>query len=222
MARQSTTQAQTQTQAQPLTPITTREEWLRAFGELAQPVIEGASGVTLPEWRASCGFPFSHGKKNDDQLGQTFDAKQSRDGHAEIFVHPVLSEASAVAHVMVKQLLHAAMPEAGLSRVFQVAAGKLGFQAPFDVPTPTETTRAWISALLEELPAYPHARLEATAAPVLKPAKQTNRYVKTICTHCGYTARLSRKWLNEKGAPLCPDHGRMVIEMPGEDDTGEE
>lgn len=211
------------TQTQALSPITTREEWLKAFGELAQPVIEEAAGVTLPEWRASCGFPFAHGKRNDDQLGQTFDAKQSRDGHAEIFIHPVLSEASAVAHVMVKQLLHAALPEAGLSRTFQTAAGALGFIAPFETPTPTETTRAWINTLLDELPAYPHARLEATAAPVLKPAKQTNRYVKTECTHCGYTARVTRKWLNEKGAPLCPDHGRMEIVPPaGEEEPAAE
>jgi hypothetical protein len=36
-----------------------------------------------------------------------------------------------------------------------------------------------------------------------------SRLNKVCCETCGYTARVSRKWL-EVGAPHCPDHGAMV------------
>jgi hypothetical protein len=39
-----------------------------------------------------------------------------------------------------------------------------------------------------------------------------SRMVKVECSECGYVARVSRKWLEDKGAPRCgdEDHGRMV------------
>jgi len=38
-----------------------------------------------------------------------------------------------------------------------------------------------------------------------------SRLNKVCCETCGYTARVSRKWL-DVGAPHCPDHGAMQEE----------
>ena len=40
--------------------------------------------------------------------------------------------------------------------------------------------------------------------------KQTTRLLKCQCDICGYTVRVTRKWL-DIGAPHCPDHGAMPI-----------
>lgn len=52
------------------------------------------------------------------------------------------------------------------------------------------------------------------------PKKQTTRLLKVSCSECGYTARVTRKWLDKAGAPLCPDHGPMTNDQ--EDDECDE
>lgn len=49
------------------------------------------------------------------------------------------------------------------------------------------------------------------AQPQPKP-KQSARLIKCVCPECGYIARTTRKWLDERGPPHCPDHGPMEIE----------
>ena len=50
------------------------------------------------------------------------------------------------------------------------------------------------------------------------PKKQTKRHIKCLCSECGYTARTSRKWLDQVGPPHCPAHGQMEVI---EDETGQ-
>lgn len=56
---------------------------------------------------------------------------------------------------------------------------------------------------------------ETDGAPVNNlPKKQTTRLLKVECGQCGYTARVTRKWL-EVGPPGCPTHGPM--DMPDDE-----
>jgi hypothetical protein len=41
--------------------------------------------------------------------------------------------------------------------------------------------------------------------------KQTTRLIKCECAECGYLARVTRLWLDTKGAPQCPEHGVMEV-----------
>lgn len=34
--------------------------------------------------------------------------------------------------------------------------------------------------------------------------KQSTRMIKASCPECGYTVRVTRKWLDTAGAPICP------------------
>lgn len=47
-----------------------------------------------------------------------------------------------------------------------------------------------------------------------RPKKQTTRLLKVECGQCGYTVRLTRKWL-DVGPPGCPEHGAM--DMPDDE-----
>lgn len=38
-----------------------------------------------------------------------------------------------------------------------------------------------------------------------------NRYHKVTCEDCGYVARSTAKWLDTRGAPLCPCHQNEVV-----------
>lgn len=54
-----------------------------------------------------------------------------------------------------------------------------------------------------------------------KPPRQSTRMHKTECTECGYTARVSAKWL-KVGAPLCPaGHGPMDHDAGAVENTGD-
>ena len=65
-----------------------------------------------------------------------------------------------------------------------------------------------IEGWLEELPAYPHAKLLPGMG---GGTKQTTRLIKCQCTECGYTVRTTSKWIDLGGAPICP-----VDEIPME------
>lgn len=41
--------------------------------------------------------------------------------------------------------------------------------------------------------------------------KQRARLLKAVCGRCGYTVRVTRKWI-DVGPPPCPAHGAMTIE----------
>ena len=67
-----------------------------------------------------------------------------------------------------------------------------------------------IAPLLEATGPLPHGRLN-TGGLSTRPKKQDSRYLKCTCAECGYTVRVTRKWL-EVGAPQCPEHGDLIPE----------
>lgn len=41
--------------------------------------------------------------------------------------------------------------------------------------------------------------------------KQAARLIKCECEACGYVVRTAQSWIDDKGAPHCPDHGEMRV-----------
>lgn len=107
----------------------------------------------------------------------------------------------------------------------------------------TPVVRAWLQGMINDLGRIPHARLSTPrdeATPVRRgvggvelksaavataprgadepesnrPPKQTTRLMKAECAECGYTVRVTSKWL-EVGPPHCPVHGAMAVEQKG-------
>lgn len=46
--------------------------------------------------------------------------------------------------------------------------------------------------------------------------KQGNRSIVTTCLTCGYITRTTRKWLDTKGAPICPCNMEAMALRAGE------
>ena len=59
---------------------------------------------------------------------------------------------------------------------------------------------------------YPHSKLNVT----LETKPQTTRMIKCECATCGFVVRTTRKWLDEVGAPHCPNDGEMEVDGGGE------
>ena len=77
-----------------------------------------------------------------------------------------------------------------------------------------------VEPILELLGPYPHAELnpgKRICAPDESPdgfKPQGTRLLKVMCPQCGYTVRVTQKWLVDVGPPLCPrlsHKGRVMV-----------
>ena len=207
----------------------TREEWLRALALKIVPVIEAVTGEAFPQFRVSCSWPARGGlKKVGTVLGQCWQPVASSDQHWEIFISPLVDDPREVTRILAHELCHAAAPNAGHKKRFQVVAGGIGLCAPWTSTPTTEAFWAWAEPLLGEMPAYGHGHMTPFVTRIYTgtgergkdqpqpraegaPKPQTNRQMKCTCKSCGYIARTSRKWLDEAGPPHCPNHGAMEV-----------
>ena len=73
---------------------------------------------------------------------------------------------------------------------------------------PGEELAEKLEKIGEKLGPYPHASLMINK----REGKQTTRLLKVQCPECGYVARVTRKWLDEVGGPLCPVHKVAFVE----------
>jgi len=199
----------------PKKPATmTREEWLNLAATALHPMLL-QHGATWPEKiRVSVGFPL--GKRS--AIGQCWASTASKDGHAEIFIHPQMDDRAQVLRVLLHELIHACTPGDGHKKGFAKIAKSLGFKKPLtkDVP-PEERLTIALGHIAKEMPAYPHAALDAYT----EPKKQNTRMLKLECPECGYIARTTRGWL-EKIGPLCCPCTILPTQMKSEDMDAEE
>jgi hypothetical protein len=190
-----------------------REAWLAKLVELLRPRF--AAAATLPEIVAvSCSWPSRGGTSSSRRVtGQCWNAKTSTLGRPEVFISPTLDQALEVAPVLVHELIHAALPEAGHGREFKRAATALGLEGPMRATIPSARLLKELPGLLERLGPYPHGRINLGdhpgAAGPIRPTrcpsntKQGTRLLKVVCPGCGYVVRTTAKWLSH-GAPTCP------------------
>jgi hypothetical protein len=181
----------------------TREQWLEAFVEAVRPWFKEV-GATLPKKvRVSVGFPFNAKKA----IGQCWYAESSADKAPQIFVSPVLGTVTEVDHVVIHELVHAS-GLTGHGKDFRKVAVALGLEGKMTATTAGPELRKRLTALTKTLGTFPHAALDPSGG---AKKKQTTRMIKTECGECGYVARLSQKWIDEVGAPHCPNHGEMEV-----------
>lgn len=188
-----------------------RETWLQAAIELFRSRFI-AAGLPFPTTvHISIGFP-SKGAlaRKNARIGECWKARVSADGFPHIFIHPSIAEGARALDIVIHELIHAALPEAGHKAPFARAMKQLGLEGKPTATVASDVLKAELQGLIErELGAYPHS--------ALNPAKgdkvQTTRMLKVECntSSCAsdenkhYTARLSRFWLDTFGAPLCPN-----------------
>jgi hypothetical protein len=204
--------------------LNTREEWLEAAVEELRPLFKGA-GYDIPKVRVTCGWPSSKGlARKKKAIGECWDAKATEDGVAQIFISPVLNNDTLVSEkgvleVLVHELVHAVVGcEAGHRKPFSNCADAVGLEKPWTATTATpELIARFESLVADKLGKYPHAAI----VPIVREKTQSTRMIKAECADCGYTVRVTRKWI-EVGNPHCPLHGEMDVENPEEGGTDED
>lgn len=201
----------------------TREEWLqRGISALRERFAN--AGHALPEVvHVSVGFPSRHALRGARKLviGQCWHGEQSTDGNCHVFISPLLASGVEALDILVHELAHVVTPRPkDTSKRYNPhgpAFVKVGKAVGLTEGKPTSLgagseLRTFLERLNAEC-AYPHSALDARKLP----KAQSTRLVKVMCVEegCGYTVRVTRKWLDSKGAPLCPsctqyaDHVRM-------------
>jgi len=210
-----------------------RESWLRAGVNLLRPYFTDI-GYPLPEnIRVAIAFP-STGRKGK-RLGECWHATSSEDSCFEIFIRADLSEPMDVLGVLMKELVHSALPDdAGHGKEFKTAANKAGLQPPWRTATPGVLLQRRLLEVATSLGPLPHARLHIDQSPLTavapiaavaldRPKKQRTRWLKAECQAdgCDYLVRVSARNVRDVGPPPCPKHGPMQVELPPEDDEPE-
>lgn len=215
-----------------------RETWLNAIAAKMAPKF-AEIGYPLPEFRVAVGFT-SHGAKSNAN-GECWSSKCSEDGKFEILIRPDVADPLMASAILAHELTHTAVGIAeGHKGKFVAVMKAIGFTKPFTSTVPTPTFEQWVLPFLQEVGAFPHARLNFNPiglAPILgkrKPSsrvveglrsgipeeeveeiitsakpKQGTRLIKASCSECGYTVRVTQKWL-DVGPPHCPVHGAMA------------
>ena len=163
-----------------------REAWLDvALFELNQRVF----GAMLPgNIKVSCGFP--PGSRGGKRPFAACPPNMSAAGNWEVFVNPTLDEPRSVL--------------AALVGAAETVLGNVNYEATLD------SFRDSVDALVDELGPYPHARILMDNR-----VKQPTRTYKCKCGSCGYTVRVTKRWLT-LGTPQCPNNtcAHWGLDMP--------
>jgi hypothetical protein len=200
----------------------TREGWLMACVEAYAPIFKRL-GYPLPDkLRVATSFPNRKASSAKGRVvGQCFSPEASQDGTVEIMISPVEADAMEITSTLVHELIHAAVGnECGHKGPFRSAAMALGLIGPMRSTVAGDEFKRQAQPIIDALGRYPHAKLDVTNQP-----KQTTRLLKAWCTsledsedgkECGYTVRVTKRWVLTLGAPHCPLHGEMYVEVPDE------
>ena len=182
-------------------------------------------GLPLP---STIRFGFSTKGNGTQATGECWHSPASADGAYEIFIRADQDDPLTILGILVRQLVHAALPaEESHGKRFKAATQKIGLVGKMRSAMPGHLLQSRLKLLLEELGPLPHASLDLSWSPFEKKKKQANRYLKATCakpveeggvTECGYSMRISSKWA--KMGAHCPVHGAIPIDF-NEDDADE-
>ena len=181
--------------------MVTREQWLTEAIEDLRDGLFKQCGASIPNVRVSVGFPGGSRGSAKKAIGQYWHAHAIEDGIPQIFISPVLCDSQDVLGTLVHELVHACTPGAGHKGPFKTLALKVGLRGKMTATTESDELKAHLDELAKKLGPYPHGKINLDSR-----KKQTTRMGKCACEICGYTVRVSRKWL-DMGAPICPVDG---------------
>lgn len=213
----------------PTNAIDNRETWLKTATDMLRPMFDKAE-LPLPQ-SIRFAIAFTSTGRKGKSMGETWHSPASADGAYEIMIRADVSEPYEVLTILVRQLVHAALPPREDSgRLYKAAATKIGLQGKMREAAPGSLLADRLSALAHDLPPLPHARLNIDWKAIDKPKKGGGKSIKVECRHmveqenkdpepCGYTFRLSPKW--RKVGAWCPLHGAIDLPEPEPDEHPE-
>jgi len=187
-----------------------REEWLnKAVVELSN--LFNRKGLELPtNISVSCGWP---SKAIAKSVGECWSNDQSDGGVFEVFISPrlcIVASSMGVLSTLVHELLHISIGiEHSHKKPFQKAMKIIGLEGKATSTEAGPDLLTELEAIAKTLGEYPHKSLNLKGKPVNKPIKKT---LKACCPECDYVIQVKRTLFEEKGAPICPVHGKKFEE----------
>lgn len=203
-----------------------REAWLQEAVQNLRPLFLG-HGYTVPELHVSVGWPSSGGLgKSRRTVGECWHGLVSLDKRPHLFISPLLDDDGtnqAVLPTLVHEVCHViAGPDAKHGKDFVKVMKKLGLGGKPTATVAEEDLLARLLTITDKLGRFPHAKIVPSEKDAKK--KEATRMLKCHCADCGYVLRTVKKWILEKGTPICPCNkepmrGPDVAEVP---DGGDE
>lgn len=198
----------------------TREAWLNAAIDLQRPLF-AAAGYEIPaNVRVTCGWPSRSAlSRKRQRVGECWSDKQSAGSTFELFISPSKAEPVQVLDILAHELVHATVGlKAKHGKLFKRCAVGIGLTGRMTATHAGDALAATLTQHAGTLGAYPHSELRGMTN---GDKKQGTRLIKAECTCCGYTVRVTRKWLERDGAPLCPRNSCDEYQKPLEIDQPE-
>lgn len=180
-----------------------REAWLHVVADKLAPDFLSV-GKPFPKLAISCGFPSKGATSSKQQrIGECWNGAACKDGTFQIFISPFISDGVRAADILVHELCHAVLPLGTKhNKTFANLAMSMGLEGK---PTATVAGKALaerLNALVALVGPYPQSPLVHLG----QSKTQSTRLLKVACEGCGYTVRVTDKWL-KVGAPICPTCG---------------
>lgn len=194
--------------------IETREAWLEEATTHLRDDFRSAALRLPDDVRVSVGFPSKSAmSRRGRAVGQCWDGAAASDSVAQVYISPLLDDPVDVLSVLVHELVHAAVGCVhGHKGPFKRGMQRIGLEGK---PTATIASTSLVTRLqrlARTIGAFPHARL----TPTDQHKKQTTRLLKVTCDPCAYVCRVTRKMLDEMGAPICPSCDAAMTEATGD------
>ena len=217
-----------------------RETWLNELAGLMAPRF-AELGHPLPKFRVSIGFTSTGagGRANGECWNDTCTEDRHYTIFISPSEATSMDVAAILNHELIHAAV--GFKEGHKGRFAEVMKAT-GMQRPFTSSIAGDEFKAWVQPFIEKLGDIPHSPLRVMGdgrAKLFKkggglggvdaageddeptnnrPPKQNTRLLKAICRGendgepCGYTVRVTRKWVDQLGAPCCPVHGSMEVE----------
>ena len=174
-----------------------REEWLnKALDEHLRPRFADQGHALPDKVRVSVGWPGGRGPKRN-VIGQCWPASTVEDGVVALFVSPVLFDPVEVLTTLTHEAVHSIGME-GHRKEFSEVAKKVGLLKPWTHTPASDELKDFLHTVAEQLGPYDHGKIKAGSI-----IRQATRLLKVACPDDGYTARITRKWI-DVGLPICP------------------
>lgn len=192
------------------TKYPTREAWLNKAVELLTP--EFGQRKVPTKLRVACGFPSRNAlSKKKRRIGEAWADSASDGKFFEIFVSPVLSKPFDVLDTLIHEMVHVTVGlKCGHNGAFKVCATEIGLVGKMTECGAGPALKQRLLKVAKQLGPYPHDRLDKMTNG--KP-KDVCRLLKAECPKCGYIIRVTRKWAEESGLPICPCGGYFESEQ---------
>lgn len=194
-------------------PSMLRQRWLETVVTELRPYFAKAGYEVPGNMRISAGWAHGNAEKT---LGQCWALDASSDKHHELFIAPSMKDSTTIIGVIIHEIVHAVVGvKVGHRAAFKTAALALGLKGKMTATVPDDACIEFAAKFVKKHGEYPAGTLNKN-----KLKKQSTRLLKCECTDCGYIARVTAKWIKEKGEPYCGtrDHGRMNSDYEGDEE----